>query len=68
MGNRYWPSDEKKTIATCPRCGLKFTVCIFYTGTIPLKKFCHTCEHMAKVYPEVDRYGGILTQKYRGGF
>jgi len=59
MGNRNEKSYEIKTECICPRCGKEFHKNVFYTGKLPAKYFCHTCDHMAMVVSETTRCSNL---------
>jgi len=37
-------STAVRSEATCPRCGKVHFICIFYTGKLPIRKFCKQCK------------------------
>ena len=42
------PNKQKLTPCVCPRCTTQHKKIIFWTGNIPARKFCLSCEQMAK--------------------
>ncbi len=46
--NRNWtPNKPKATPCICPRCKIKHERMIFWTGKIPARKFCLSCDQIA---------------------
>jgi|GEM_PF-1861278 len=45
--DNWTPNKPKSTPCICPRCKAKHEKMIFWTGKIPARKFCQSCEQIA---------------------
>jgi len=46
--NNWIPNKQKLTPCVCPRCTARHKKMIFWTGNIPARKFCPSCEQIAE--------------------
>jgi hypothetical protein len=46
--NNWIPNKQQLTPCICPRCTAKHKKMIFWTGNIPARKFCPSCEQIAE--------------------
>ena len=54
--NKWTPKKAKPTSCVCPRCAAKHKKMMFWTGTLPARKFCPTCEQVAERDFDIESY------------
>jgi hypothetical protein len=48
MQESWTPRRAKSTSCICPRCMVKHRMKLFWTGELPARKFCNSCNQIAE--------------------